>query len=65
MIDIITHKSRAVRTWNAPAVIALSDRRDAGAPGELWVADRYGYANPSAGTLYEATLMRPDAASIR
>ena len=63
MIDIITHKRRAVRIWNAPAVIALATGErlmhlvNYGSPIDMEVQARV------QGHFTKATLLRPDAAS--
>jgi hypothetical protein len=64
VIDIITHKRRAVRLWNAPAVIGLATGPgilhlvNYGAPIDVDVQARI------QGNYTKATLMRPDADSI-
>jgi hypothetical protein len=64
VIDIITHKRRAVRTWNAPAVIALATGErlmhliNYGSPIDMEVQARV------QGHYSKATLLRPDGASI-
>jgi hypothetical protein len=64
VIDIITHKKRAVRVWNAPAVIALAtgDRLlhlvNYGSPIDTDVQARV------QGHYAKATLVRPDAPPI-
>jgi hypothetical protein len=69
VIDIITHKKRAVRVWNAPAVIALataSPQRgerllhliNYGSPIDIEVQARI------QGHFAKAVLMRPDASTV-
>ena len=64
VIDIITHKRRAVRIWNAPAVIALATGGrllhliNYGSPIDMDVQARI------QGHFTKATLMRPDAAPV-
>jgi len=64
VIDIITHKRRAVRIWNAPAVIALATGEkllhlvNYGSPIDVDVQTRI------QGHFTKATLMRPDAEPI-
>ena len=65
VIDIITHRKRAVRTWNAPAVIALATGEklvhlvNYGSPIDMDVQTRV------QGHFTKATLMRPDADPFR
>ena len=65
VIDVITHKRRAVRTWNAPAVIALATGErlmhliNYGSPIDMEVQARV------QGHYSKATLMRPDGAQCR
>jgi hypothetical protein len=66
VIDIITHKCRAVRLWNAPAVIALATASPK--PGER-IVHMINYGAPIdtdvqarvQGHFTKATLIRPDA----
>jgi hypothetical protein len=64
VIDIITHKKRAVRVWNGPAVIALATGEKVvhlvnyGSPVDTEVQTRV------QGNFTKATLMRPDADPI-
>lgn len=69
VIDIITHKQRAVRLWNAPAVIALATASPK--PGErLMSLINYGSPVDSDiqarvyGHYAKATLVRPDGAPM-
>ena len=69
VIDIITHKQRAVRLWNAPAVIALATASPR--PGEqLMHLLNYGSPIDSdvqarvQGHFSKATLLRPDGEPI-
>jgi hypothetical protein len=68
VIDLVTHKKRAVRMWNAPAVIAVAS--ESPRKGERLVhLVNYGSAVDSdvqlrvQGRYRKATLMRPEAAS--
>ena len=69
VIDIITHKKRAVRLWNAPAVIALATASPR--PGERLV-HLINYGSPIdmdvqarvQGHFTKATLLRPEADPI-
>jgi hypothetical protein len=64
VIDILTHPRRAVRLWNAPAVIALATGQ-----GLLHCVN---YGSPAGwdiqarilGTFTKATLVRPEAPSL-
>jgi hypothetical protein len=69
VIDIITHKRRAVRLWNAPAVIALATASPR--PGErLMHLINYGSPIDSdvqarvQGHFSKATLLRPDGEAV-
>jgi hypothetical protein len=69
VIDLVTHKRRTVRLWNAPAVIATAT--DSPRPGERLV-HLVNYGSPIdmetqtrvQGHYTKATLLRPDAAPV-
>jgi hypothetical protein len=69
VIDVVTHKSRAVRLWNAPAVIALATGSPR--PGER-LLHLINYGSPIdidtqarvQGHYTKATLIRPDAEPV-
>lgn len=69
VIDIVTHKERAVRLWNAPAVIALATASPQ--PGER-LLHLINYGSPIdvdvqvrvQGHFTKATLIRPDASPV-
>jgi len=64
VVDLITHKRRAARLWNAPAVVAVASGR-----GILHCVN---YGSPAAtpiqariqGIYSKATLLRPDAETV-
>ena len=69
MIDIVTHKSRPVRLWNAPAVVALVTSSPRASERLVHLVN-YGKPVTSEmqirvqGHYTRATLLRPDASSV-
>ena len=71
VIDVVTHKRRAVRLWNAPAVIAMATPCPASAHGKA-LLHTINYGAPVTddiqariqGDFVQATLLRPEAPPV-